>query len=278
MLSHPSISAPQAILGRAVIVLEGIALVGNPNYRIVMESYPFVARKLLSDGTPAFQRSLAEILYSKGDGRLQSQRLAVLLNSAQGAVADTGAFIDFDTVPEEGISLQQTVKFILSNGARSLRDKFLEPELVNGLDLLSRQARQEMNSCARRFSCSFVHAGLCVGAGDVGLLTWGWDALLRRLPAAHSARSRTPCRARRRSSPSSRRRRSRSSRCSFRRSPPPPPPPRRSPPSPPATVTAHPPPPPAARLRSPPLRCRSFAGPDLCSSLPRRRWRLLRRS
>lgn len=130
----------QAILGRAVVVLEGIALVGNPNYRIVMESYPFVARKLLSDGTPAFQRSLAEILYSKGDGRLQSQRLAVLLNSAQGAVADSGAFIDFDTVPEEGISLQQTVKFILSDGARSLRDKFLEPELVNAVDLLSRQA------------------------------------------------------------------------------------------------------------------------------------------
>lgn len=130
-----------------MVVLEGIALVGNPNYRIVMESYPFVARKLLSDSAPAFQRSLAEILYSKGDGRLQSQRLAVLLNSAQGTVADSGAFIDFDTVPEDGISLAQALRFLLSDGARSLRERFLEPELVNGVDLLSRQvARRAFRS------------------------------------------------------------------------------------------------------------------------------------
>ena len=85
-----------ALLGRAVATLEGIALIGNPDYRIVMESYPFVSRKLLSDDKPAFQKALTEILYSKDDQTLKSQRLTVLLNSAQGIVAETDSFVDLD--------------------------------------------------------------------------------------------------------------------------------------------------------------------------------------
>ena len=45
-----------ALLGRAVVTLEGIALIGNPDYRLVMEAYPFVARKLLREDRPAAQR------------------------------------------------------------------------------------------------------------------------------------------------------------------------------------------------------------------------------
>ena len=36
-----------ALLARAVVTLEGIALGANPDYGIVLEAYPFVARKLL---------------------------------------------------------------------------------------------------------------------------------------------------------------------------------------------------------------------------------------
>lgn len=41
----------------------GIALTGDPDYRIVMEAYPFVTRKIISDDSPALQRALREILY-----------------------------------------------------------------------------------------------------------------------------------------------------------------------------------------------------------------------
>ena len=41
-----------ALLARAIVTLEGIALTGNPNYGIILESYPFVARKLLSEDRP----------------------------------------------------------------------------------------------------------------------------------------------------------------------------------------------------------------------------------
>lgn len=49
-----------ALLGRAIVTLEGIALTGNPNYGIIMESYPFVARKLLSEDRPAIQKALQQ--------------------------------------------------------------------------------------------------------------------------------------------------------------------------------------------------------------------------
>jgi len=44
-----------------VVTLEGIALIGNPDYRLVMEAYPFVARKLLREDRPAAQRALQEV-------------------------------------------------------------------------------------------------------------------------------------------------------------------------------------------------------------------------
>lgn len=47
----------------------GIALTGDPDYRIVMEAYPFVTRKIISDESPALQRALKEILYRCARGR-----------------------------------------------------------------------------------------------------------------------------------------------------------------------------------------------------------------
>merc|ERR1711966_23490 len=38
-----------AILGRAIVTLEGIALTGNEDYGIILESYPFIARRLLAE-------------------------------------------------------------------------------------------------------------------------------------------------------------------------------------------------------------------------------------
>jgi aarF domain-containing kinase len=41
-----------ALIIRAISVLEGIALVGDPNFAIVDEAYPFIARKLMTDRSP----------------------------------------------------------------------------------------------------------------------------------------------------------------------------------------------------------------------------------
>merc|ERR1712157_526359 len=74
-----------AILGRAIVTLEGIALTGDPDYGIILEAYPFIARRLLKEGRPEVQQALQEVLFSADDSEgLQIQRLLALLNNSQG--------------------------------------------------------------------------------------------------------------------------------------------------------------------------------------------------
>lgn len=47
-----------ALIIRAISVLEGIALVGDPGFAIVDEAYPFIAKLLLTDQSPRLQAAL----------------------------------------------------------------------------------------------------------------------------------------------------------------------------------------------------------------------------
>jgi predicted unusual protein kinase regulating ubiquinone biosynthesis (AarF/ABC1/UbiB family) len=136
-----------AILGRAIVTLEGVALTGNPDYGIIMEAYPFIARKLLREDRPEIQAALQEVLYSNnGDGgdnsnkSLKLSRLLALLNNAAGSVAtkEGAAFVDIDAVPKDGITFQEGLKFLLSDNAESLR-RLLEKEVDSIVDISSRQ-------------------------------------------------------------------------------------------------------------------------------------------
>ena len=137
-----SIPSSFALLGKAIVTLEGIALLGNPDYGIIMDSYPFIARKLLREDRPEIQRALQEVLYSGGDGGkdLKFTRLLALLNNAAGSVStqEGAAFVDLDTVPEGGLGFSEGLKFILSDKAESLRG-LLENEMDGIVDILSRQ-------------------------------------------------------------------------------------------------------------------------------------------
>jgi len=135
-----------ALLARAVAVLEGIALQGEPDYRIVMASFPFVSRKLLSDDAPALQKALSEILYAPAgtpgaNRELRAQRLTVLLSAALGSTAaESGAFIDFDSAPKGGVPLTGALRLLLSPQAASLRSRVLDSELLEAADVLARDA------------------------------------------------------------------------------------------------------------------------------------------
>ena len=140
-----------ALLGRAIVTLEGVALSGNPNYGLIMESYPFVARKLLSEDRPELQKALQEVLYGgikgnnpRGTGVMSATRLSVLLNSALDVIKkdDTNAFVDFDTLPEETVSLRQAIKFLCGSRSGNLRD-LLAKEGVQAADILLRQATRK---------------------------------------------------------------------------------------------------------------------------------------
>ena len=138
-----------ALLARAVVTLEGLALSVDPDYGLIISAYPFVARKLLSSDRPELQKALMEVLYagssSLGSGTSRGvvtpTRLASLLNSAAGIVAKKQgqAFVDLDAVPETGISPSEALAYVLSGGAASLRT-LLATEAETAADLLLRQA------------------------------------------------------------------------------------------------------------------------------------------
>mmetsp|Transcript_27911 Transcript_27911/g.41195 ORF Transcript_27911/g.41195 Transcript_27911/m.41195 type:complete len:929 (+) Transcript_27911:105-2891(+) len=140
-----------AILGRAIVTLEGVALTGNPDYGIIMESYPFIARKLMSEDRPEIQKALQEVLYSGGSssesGSIKFNRLITLLNNAAGSVStqDGAAFVDLDAIPDDGLSFASGLKFLLSDKAQSLRN-LLQSEVENIVDIITRQiVRQGIN-------------------------------------------------------------------------------------------------------------------------------------
>lgn len=56
-----------ALVIRAISVLEGIALVGNPNFAIIDEAYPYIARKLMTDKSPRLRKALRYMIYGKDD-------------------------------------------------------------------------------------------------------------------------------------------------------------------------------------------------------------------
>ena len=143
-----SIPAYFALLARAVVTLEGLALSADPSYGLVVEAYPFVARKLLASDRPELQQALQQVLYSGtspgGEGMrgvITPTRLAGLLNSAAGIVAkqEGQAFVDLDAVPEDGVSAAEALSYVLSPGAASLRT-LLAAEAETAADLLLRQA------------------------------------------------------------------------------------------------------------------------------------------
>jgi Predicted unusual protein kinase len=80
-----------ALVIRAISVLEGIALVGNPNFAIIDEAYPYIARRLMTDNSPRLKAALRYMVYGK-ENQLDAERLIDLLQALEkfSAVRDDG--------------------------------------------------------------------------------------------------------------------------------------------------------------------------------------------
>ena len=80
-----------ALVIRAISVLEGIALVGNPNFAIIDEAYPYIARRLMTDKSPRLKAALRYMVYGK-EGLFDAEKLIDLLQALEKftAVRDDG--------------------------------------------------------------------------------------------------------------------------------------------------------------------------------------------
>lgn len=80
-----------ALVIRAISVLEGIALVGNPNFAIIDEAYPYIAKRLMTDDSPRLKNALRYMVYGK-EGIFDAEKLIDLLQALEKftAVRDDG--------------------------------------------------------------------------------------------------------------------------------------------------------------------------------------------
>ena len=116
MYAYPfRVPARFALIIRAVVSQEGLAMRLDPSFRIIRVAYPYVARRLLAGDTAEMREKLLEVLFDR-EGRLQLQRLESLLAVVQ---ADEGAGADL--VPVTGAGL----KLLLGEEGRSLRQRLL---------------------------------------------------------------------------------------------------------------------------------------------------------
>ncbi|KAL7513737.1 hypothetical protein ACHAXN_011144 [Cyclotella atomus] len=171
-----------ALVIRAIGVLEGIALVGNPNFAIIDEAYPYIARRLMTDNSPRLKAALRYMVYGR-EGSFDAEKLIDLLQALEKftAVRDEGDGSAFKVDGVRGsknvgtagdFSGSKQVDASGSNGANtnlqattsSERDKktvrealrfffspegnvfreFLLEETVNFVDAAGREATQEL--------------------------------------------------------------------------------------------------------------------------------------
>lgn len=69
-----------ALVIRAIAVLEGIALQGDPEFAIIDEAYPYIAKRLLTDDSPYMKQTLNNLIFDEG-GNLDMDQMIDLLEN-----------------------------------------------------------------------------------------------------------------------------------------------------------------------------------------------------
>jgi len=113
-----------ALIIRSLVTLEGIAIYIDPNFKVLSEAYPYVAKRLLTDPAPELRTSLKDLLFK--DGRFRWNRLENLLRNARKSQ-------DYDL----SLALNQGVDFLSSERGAFIRDKLVD-EFLNGINALGK--------------------------------------------------------------------------------------------------------------------------------------------
>ena len=115
MYDYPfRVPARFALIIRAVVAQEGLAMRLNPQFRIIRVAYPYVARRLLAGDTAEMREKLLEVIFDSC-GRLRVERLENLLQ----VVESDGPSADLLPVARDGLRL------LLGPQGSSLRQRLL---------------------------------------------------------------------------------------------------------------------------------------------------------
>ncbi|MCP9787182.1 ABC1 kinase family protein [Cyanobium sp. N5-Cardenillas] len=115
MYDYPfRVPARFALIIRAVVSQEGLAMRLDPDFRIIRVAYPYVARRLLAGDTAEMREKLLEVIFDR-DGRLRVERLENLLAVVENGTTST----DLLPVARDGLRL------LLGKEGTSLRQRLL---------------------------------------------------------------------------------------------------------------------------------------------------------
>ena len=117
MFDYPfRVPARFALIIRAVVSQEGLALRLDPNFRIIAVAYPYVARRLLAGDTSEMREKLLEVIFDES-GRLRLDRLESLLD----VVGQDAPAPGKELIPVAGAGL----RLLLSRDGADLRKRLL---------------------------------------------------------------------------------------------------------------------------------------------------------
>ncbi|KAH7835251.1 hypothetical protein Vadar_024392 [Vaccinium darrowii] len=118
---------------RSLAVLEGIAVSINPNYKVLGSTYPWIAKKVLTDSSPKLKASLQALLYE--DGLFRIDRLESLLTESLRARTEK-TLVKKKTEDENSrIVVKEILSFTLTEKGEFVREILLQ-EFAKGLDAL----------------------------------------------------------------------------------------------------------------------------------------------
>ncbi|VAH38134.1 unnamed protein product [Triticum turgidum subsp. durum] len=110
---------------RSLAVLEGIAISFNPNYKVLSSSYPWIARKVLTDNSPNLRSTLYTLLYK--DGTFQIDRLESLLTeSLRARTEQTLVRTQQDESDSSRFAIKQVLSFTLTEQGAFVKDLLLQ--------------------------------------------------------------------------------------------------------------------------------------------------------
>ncbi|XP_024359364.1 uncharacterized protein [Physcomitrium patens] len=164
-----------ALIIRAIGVLEGIALVGNPDFAIVDEAYPYIAQRLLTDPSPRLREALRYTIYGR-NSNFDAERFIDVMEAfetftvaaksgggeeMQGSSAFSGAVAGKSPAAggslarvgqQGGVQTRAALSFLISEQGEFFRE-FILDEVVKGIDAVTREelARIVMTLGLQRF-------------------------------------------------------------------------------------------------------------------------------
>jgi len=162
-----------AYILRTYTVLEGIGLQNDPNYAIVQECFPYIARRLVTDTSPRTQQALRKMLYGSSEGSMNATRLA---NIAQGFGEFQTSTLSLDDEEDNAEVVSEALDVLLSPEGNYVQSLLLE-ELARVLDAVGKDAIArgfETPGAQRTLSMFRRQMQMARGLGPGGVLLMPW--------------------------------------------------------------------------------------------------------